>query len=283
MKYLRDYIENSIRNEHEKAQIAWDAKAYKIGSPRLHPSSLGGCPRAAILKAVQPFLKHSLHQPITHPFELYIQTVMMSGNVWENVIGNGLIAELPGLHRNVRSHNDIWAWELDGLIEPELSPEFPEGLIVEIKDTAEYNFKSKDRLPYLHHCCQVLAYQTLMEAKTGHHYPVRIYYNGRGQWAEYDIRSTSYEGPEWRTIEWHGRRNDYEVDGAYEHDIYAEMQALTTYWEMQALPQKYSSPFEKSFGCVRGSDKKSWYPNCQYFSNCWPGMPDGPFSKDVFT
>lgn len=277
MKYLRDYVESSITSKHEKTQAIWDAKAIKIGSPRLHPSSLGGCPREAILKAVQPFPKHPLHQSITHPFELYIQTVMMSGNVWEDVIGNGLIAEVSGLHRNVRSHSDTWAWELDGLIEPELSPEFPEGLIVEIKDTAEYNFKPKDRLPYLHHCCQVLAYQALMEAKTGHHYPARIYYNGRGQWAEYEIRGDN------GTIKWHGRRNDYEVDGVYEHDIYAEMQALETHWQMQALPQKYDTPFEKSFGCVRGSDKKGWYPNCQWAGYCWSTMPEGPFQKGDYT
>lgn len=281
MKYLRDYIEEIISEDQQAAQEAWDQRVRAVGAPRLHPSSLGGCKRAAILSAVKPFPDHPLYADETHPFDLYTQSVMLSGNVWESVISDSLWDHLSELAKSeafvpsVRNSTDTWAWELDGLIRPGKLADFPGGLIVELKDTAEYNFKVKDRLPYRHHLCQVIAYQRLQEQVTGTLFPVRIYYNGRGQWAEFDVRT--FEG----TIHYTGLVNGRDREGKLEHDVYAEMDELDAWWEQQALPPTYDSPFEVSFGCCRGSNKKGWYPSCRWYGYCWPNMPQkGPLDGD---
>jgi hypothetical protein len=52
---------------------------------------------------------------------------------------------------------------MDFLVEP--CDQFPDGAIIEHKATNPVNFRRKDRLPYLFHRYQVLAYGGLLRAE----------------------------------------------------------------------------------------------------------------------
>ena len=277
MYYLRDLVENQIDKLHQASNDSWNKRARQAGNgdgkPRLHPSSVAGCTRAAILTAVHPFPDHPLWVEHTNPFGLYTKSVMLSGQVWELEISRMLDAEIgESFTASTRRWNKYWAWELDAQI---IAPDekFPLGLIIELKDTAEYNFKIRSRLPYRHHAVQLSVYQELM----GNNTPARLYYNGRGHWAEYDIwHSNGY-------IYCEGQRDGHLSENSFEYDVPARMQELEAWLDSGELPPTEETPFERSFGCVRGSIKKGYFPNCQWYQYCWPEMPqEGPFPANAF-
>jgi len=277
MKYLRDIIEEQIEFCHTGSDVDWTSRARRASGPRLHPSSVAGCTRAAILTAVHPFPDNPLRLEQTHPFDLYTKSVMLSGNVWEREISNMLKSHLGySYEATCECDTELWAWELDGVLKINTEM-FPDGLIIELKDTAEYNFRVKSRLPYEHHAVQLMVYQALENRALGFEIPARLYYNGRGHWAEFDVHADDHY------IYCEGRCDDQQRSVEFEFNIAARMNELEVWFLSGELPPREDTPFERQFGCVRGTDKKGYHPNCRWFSACFPEMPaEGPFSKTAY-
>jgi hypothetical protein len=166
------------------------AETHEDAEPRLYVSSLGGCARQGFLSAFDHLSDHPFHVETSYPFDDYTIERMELGNELENLTWKALHNKLDGsIARNVPVGNEIWAGRIDFLIAQ--TPEFPSGLIVEHKGTSPWNFKP-DRLPYLTHCYQVLAYESLLEPVVGYKVPAKLYYRSWDNWAELLIQESSY-------------------------------------------------------------------------------------------
>jgi len=229
------------------------------GEPdRLWVSEIGRCIR-------KPFIRLSGAED-THPFDAYTLELFHSGNVWESEIRKAFTGRLPGtVVGELAVGNDIWSGRID-LYLVELNA------IIELKDTADHNFKARDRLPYLSHALQVMAYTKLLQEKwrLDMQPTASLYYHGRGNWAEFDLRQYD-EG-----ILFVGDKNNKEATGTLYANIDEEMARLESCWHdfqtYKIIPDPpYASPFEERFACLKAV-KDLWYPACTYFGHCWPEL-----------
>jgi len=264
---IRELIVDHVRKQQAASRRAW-IQRHQGAEPKLHPSSLGGCPRKAIWQAVDAYPNHPLHVDVTHPFDLYVQEVMHAGNVWEEE--NARALEAAGATRHPHIGNQHWTAEPDFALRENGTLH-----IIEHKNTAEHNFAIKRRLPYEFHCAQLACYGALVDAREA--VDCILYYHGRGHWAEFRV------WPDQQHLVWEGRVDGKLRSGVFDFDLAGRMAALEGYWTRQQLPPRYESPFTRTFGgCVRGSKRRGYWPGCPYFAHCWPELPqEGPFDEEV--
>ena len=260
---IRDTIKAWVLECQATNDMVWKTKYGD--EPRLHPSQFGFCRRKCIWGSLAGFPDHPLYAEPTHPLDDYVLEVMNSGIVWEDVNAPAL-ARLGAAH-GVRFDCPPWAFELDFLL--------PDGTIVEHKDTAEHNFRSKNRLPYGNHCIQLMVYSELMARLGAPASDCILYYHGRGHWAEFKVWQSGSQ------ILWEGEKDGWWTSGVVSFDLRSEMGEVERLWAAQDLPaHQFADPFEMGFGCVKGGSRSGYFPACQYFGHCWPTYPqEGPFDK----
>lgn len=237
------------------------------GMPRLvHVSELGSCPR-------KPFLRLA-SVPSGDWIDEYLLEIFFNGNLWEREILKTLAQYRPATQ--VRVSDDVFSGKIDALIQHGTTVP----IIVEIKDTADHNFRTKDRLPYMHHCYQVLAYEVLLRKKWDYNGPIQciLYYHGRSQWAEFEIRQEDWG------ISAVGYKNGDEVEvpflGAY---VNMEMELFREHFDASTTPDRYETPFTERFACTKTVKSYVW-PSCQYIEHCWPELADhsSPWNSDLW-
>jgi hypothetical protein len=138
----------------------------------------------------------------------------------------------------------------------------------------------KDRLPYLFHCLQALAYERLYRKQHGlnHVVPVWLYYRSWNHWAELEVWDNG------GYLCWNGLVNGREKSGEFEMEVSldTQMQMLAGYWRAEALPPRYETPFTEAFTCGwRDAKKRIAKPSCQYFGVCWPELPQWAEPSDL--
>lgn len=254
--------------EHLKELERTDGVAYKLarrGEPRLvHVSELGSCP-------LKPFLRLS-GVPSADWIDDYLLELFFNGNLWEREILKSIAQYTPATQVVVR--NDVFSGKIDALIGGHTS------IIVEIKDTADHNFRARDRLPYLHHCYQVLAYEVLLQAKWGDigRGPIecRLYYHGRSQWAEFVVKQEDWG------ISVVGNKNGDDVEVPFlGADVNQEMSLFRDHFENGTFPARYETPFTERFACTKTVKGYTW-PACQYIEHCWPKLTNPPWDSDLW-
>lgn len=242
----------------DKSQAEW-AGRHAGRVPKLHPSSVGGCRRKAVLNAVDAYPDHLLHVDAA-PLDDYVAELMYHGETWEAVNAPAFTSAIYHPHLET----ECWRGEPDFLINGTVA------CLVEHKDTAEHNFKIKDRLPYDFHCAQLVCYGLLWEQIHGHLPEMRLYYNGRGHYAEFLV------WPNEELTIWEGQVDDRWHSGVFPLCVGAEMVALEGYWKRQEVPESHASPFAERFACTK-RNRDLAYPACVYFNHCWPEYGEGPF------
>jgi len=260
---VRDAFIDRVRKDNEL-----DGLRHRVQSEgkvaKLWPSDIGGCIRKTILRI------HGVDE--THPFDDYVLELFDSGNVWERRIIRALgDAAIPG----VLVGDDLWSGKIDAVVIEAGRP-----IVVEIKDTADYNFRAKDRLPYESHVLQAAVYARLLRAQTDMEaLPSTIlYYHGRCSFAEFDLRIGRTE------ISFVGEINNRDRFGAVMLSLEDEMgrmeMVLDAYREQGDIPeQPYQSPFEERFACAKQSSGL-WWPACTYFGHCWEIEGGFPISEE---
>lgn len=261
LSLVRTAVEAHIEQQRKLDNAAW--KERHIGTePRLFISDMGGCPRKAVWNALVHYPGHPLHLPgIVPSFSPYVQAIMRAGIVWEKETELALRAMYgDALQTQVSVRNLFWSGRPDFIL--------PNNTIVEHKATNPYNFKAKARLPYRHHCIQVLAYQKILNCCAA----AKLYYRGWADWAEFAVWDTG------ENIHWEGLVNGYYKEGMIEASLTKIMHYIETYWERQTLPPAYGSPTSEDFACTRKT-KKGRYPNCSFIGECFPALRnvEGPF------
>lgn len=250
------------KEQHRLSDIAWEAK-YKHLGLRLHISDLGGCPRAAYLRLLG-------HEP--RPWDDYTIEVMQAGNMWEdqNLLA---IAHHYGTEAIIRTQtilsDGIWV----GSDDYELVNLNGVNYVIEHKNTSDANFRYGNRLPYDFHIYQVLGYAYLLrQTKPIQDWQARLYYHGRGNWAEFDVWD------DLAGIQYEGQINGkYVSGGGFETSLYMEMEKLERYWS-STLPPTYGTPvdFDITFGCTKSRGRKGHkvhWPSCRWWNSCWPNLP----------
>lgn len=278
---VREIIERGIARLHAESNEAWfERSRAAAGSdkvPKVHVSDFDSCTRAAILSAVQAFPENPRYRPPTEEMDLYTQSVMWSGREWEKELSEILSAELGASYSTSTALTvGPFTFEMDGLINHGNT----DVTVVELKDTAEYNFQVRKRLPYRHHVVQLAAYKMLYTDFVHVTNPNAVidavlYYNGRGQWAQFEVVFDD------NFVYFDGHINNRARKGEFEYSVPERARELAEWATKGELPPRLESPFEMRFGCVRGNDKKGYYPNCKWARYCWPDMPDGPFSRNA--
>jgi hypothetical protein len=182
-----------------------------------------------------------------------------------------------------------WSGRPDFVIGP--CEQFPEGAIIDCKATGAYQFAyTKNRIPRLSDCLQVLAYQHLMTYEDADFHPeAYLYYRQWYHYGEFNI---------WErhgVIYYEGSINGHDVSGEHGTCLKDMMYRLEAWWkfanDIEALEAcdmdplfelpGYRDPFENTFGCLRESRGK-WWSCCRWLSTCWPSIPpgtEGPFEK----
>lgn len=254
MGLVRDAVVKHVVISNRESRERWQ-KRHKDRPDRLFVSDLGGCVRKSYLRL--------RGEEVTHPFDPYVLEVMKAGKLWEwettcamrRAYGTKLQEQVP-------VGNKIWSGRIDYLL--------PGKTIIEHKATNPVNFKYGSRLPYVHHCLQVLAYRILLGGGEA-----TLYYRAWDQWAELDVWQHR-EG-----IAWDGEFNGKHKSGLLEGlDIVEEMARFEEWWDREGLPPCYETPFEKNFACTK-RQRKLYRPACSYFGFCWPQYPqDKPFKED---
>lgn len=260
LSLVRTAVEQHIELERVRSETAWRER-HSDTVPHLFVSDVGSCPRKAVWSAVNSYHKHPLRVEATHPFSPYVQAIMRAGIVWEKETEAALRAIYgDDLQTQVPARNTHWSGRPDFIL--------PNNIIVEHKATNPYNFKAKGRLPYRHHCLQVLAYQRILRLPVS---TAQLYYRGWADWAEFAVWDTG------DTIGWEGLVNGYYKEGSIKANLIELMDNLETFWALKVLPPKYISPTSENFACTRKT-RKGRYPNCQFFGRCWPDLPqEGPW------
>lgn len=236
---------------------------------RLWVSELGRCKR-------KPFLRLSGVKE-THPFDDYVLELFNSGHIWEREI----IAAFPDsalrpVSTQMEVRSAVWSGKLDLVV---WENEFP--TIIEIKDTADHNFRARSRLPYPAHTLQLLAYVKLLRQKSDLSRDPKniLYYHGRGSWAEMTL--TQHE----EGIMFDGQKNYKDIGGVLPLNVDEEMGAFEGLWdayqETGEIPERpYLSPFEERFSCCKVV-RSMHFPACTFCGACWPKLNNpGPFDAD---
>lgn len=257
-----------VRQQAKAHDPEWIA-AHRDKSPKLFISSLGFCKRKAFFEAVKARPNHPWYVDVTHPHDDYLLLKFRDGNVGEEATAQAL-AWMYGadLTCQFQVEHDIWSGRPDFLIQPDT--------IVEHKVTAASNFVRKGGIPYVFQCFQVLAYRRLLIPQLGRELHARLYYRGYpGNWAEFEVFDCdSY-------IEYEGYVNGKPRSGRFDANLSEEMVSFEAYWLANGLPPRYDTPLSEQFGCARET-KAGVYPDCPYFSHCWPELPkEGPFDEDL--
>lgn len=264
--FIRQKFVQELHHNSTVKEKRW-AIAHRGLPKKLFVSDLGSCPLRAKLRfdGIEP----------TNPFDDYVLEVMESGNVWGTYLAN-LFKDNPMTLAEVQVGDQIWSGRIDLLIA--VDPP----IVVEFKDVADYNFRAKDRLPYLHHCYQLLAYTHLLKQQWGstEEPEAVLYYHGRASWAEFDVRQKP-EG-----IIWYGETDKGYKDGFFENEDYREAmrQISNTVFPPEGhvveIPH-YPTPFTERFACTRNT-RAGTYPSCLYCFHCWPGLKDvqSPYNPD---
>jgi hypothetical protein len=198
--------------------------------------------------------------------------------LWEREIVKAFADRTPSAITQLDVKDDVFSGKIDLLIDVGGRP-----LIIEIKDTAAYNFKARDRLPYDSHCVQVLAYAKLLKKKWSldSDPSTTLYYHGRAEHAELALAQYP-EG-----VLWNGEIGRKQKDGVVYQDIDTVMQEArdryVAYQEHNVLPEiPFSSPFEERFMCCK-KVKDNWYPACNWMGYCWPQLPEhGPYDEEDY-
>lgn len=262
------------KEQHRLGDIAWEAK-YKHLGQRLHISDLGGCPRAAYLRLLG-------HEP--RPWDDYTIEVMQAGNVWEHENGEALSRYY---HEHIGNHglitqtvlgDGIWA----GSDDYELANLNGVNYVIEHKNTSNANFQYGNRLPYNFHIYQVLGYAYLLhQTKPIQDWQARLYYHGRGNWAEFEVYESAPFVDGSAHILYEGQINGKPVHGELPTSLYLEMEKLERYWP-DTLPPTYdtSVDFDITFGCTKSRGRKGHkvhYPSCRWWVHCH----DLPYDQPV--
>jgi hypothetical protein len=173
VSYVRDAVIEHVRACNEQGNKARGGELSQL-PPRIPVSQIGHCPRQAIFEAARWHPDHPLHVDPTHPFDDYVMEIMEAGNVWEYQTGKALSREFGSRYTHwlredpaLRVGNKYWSGHIDFWIEP--CQDYPDGAIIEHKATNPVNFVHKDRLPYLFHCPQVLAYRHFCGTSRSYH------------------------------------------------------------------------------------------------------------------
>lgn len=266
LSLVRTVVEMHIEQQRKINDAAYIARHKDSLVPHLFISDVGVCPRKAVWSALVHYPHHQLHADVTHPFSPYVQAIMRCGNVWETETEAALRAAYgDALQTQVPVRNEYWSGRVDFVL---FGPN--DTVIIEHKATNPYNFRSKDRLPYRHHCLQVLAYQKILNLPVS---SAQLYYRGWNNWAEFAVRD------EGNTIEWEGLINGAYKTGMIEANLTDIMDYIEDYWSTGFMPPAYSSPTSLDFACTRKT-RQGRYPSCQFFGCCWHGLPQvGPLPK----
>lgn len=245
MMQIHDIFTDAVRMNYDAFQASYVPSG---GPPRLWPSELGGCPRKSIYR-VSGTVE-------SNPFDDYVKELILNGLLWEDWIAHNL--KRHGYSIQVPASNQYWSGRIDAVKGTE---------IVEIKDTAEYNFSASGRLPYDHHLLQLLAYQRLWSGSN----KCTLYYHGRGKWAQFAVEQTP-DG-----ILYNGQVGQLEVQGFSPLHIDEEMGRFETFLvafrSSERLPDRpYESPFQERFACTK-EVKKARRTACVYCNLCWPELP----------
>jgi hypothetical protein len=173
VSYVRDAVIEQVRACNEQGNKARGNELSQL-PPRIPVSQIGHCPRQAIFEAARWHPDHPLHVDPTHSFDDYVMEIMEAGNVWEYQTGKALSREFGSRYTHwlredpaLRVGNKYWSGHIDFWIEP--CQDYPDGAIIEHKATNPVNFVHKDRLPYLFHCPQVLAYRHFCGTSRSYH------------------------------------------------------------------------------------------------------------------
>ncbi len=260
-----------VRMKAEEHNREW-LERHQGQPPRLFISALGFCKRKAFWDAVKAHPTHPWYVEASHPPDDYLLLKFRDGNAGEAITGEALQwMHGDDLTCQLRIEHPIWSGRPDFFIEPDT--------IVEHKVTAGYNFIRKNGLPYVFQCFQVLAYRKLLALQLGRELTVRLYYRGYpGNWAEFEV----FDHDDHITYE--GHVNGKERWGQFDASLAEEMEAFEWYWLGKELPPRCETPLSMKFGCARNVKKRGIYPDCTYFSRCWPDLPSvGPFDEDLLS
>lgn len=246
------------------------------GAPHLFVSNIGGCPRLAFLDSYQYQPGHPWCHTPSHPPDDYLLELFRAGYVWQEETARAMRAKYGDqLVEEPALADDVWRGHADFLVAQ--CEDYPEGAIVEHKATNPFGFRG-NRLPYLSHCLQVLAYGRLHRGMVGDKVPTYLFYRSWNNYAEFEVKQVETStGP---TIRFSGEVNGEAREG--EHwgaSVDETMATFRKYWEEGVLPPKYNDPFEEDYACTKpqGKSNNRW-PNCKFLSVCWPDLPRrGPY------
>ena len=179
--------------------------------------------------------------------------------------------ELDGITTQTVLGNDIWA----GSDDYEMTNLDGVNYVIEHKSTSDANFRYGNRLPYDFHVYQVLGYAHFLEQSSGEKWQSRLYYHGRGNWAEFDVWEHLLDG-----VCYEGQVNGKPVHGSFQTSLHDEMSKLTVYWP-DNLPPVYPTPmdFDIAFGCTKARGRKGrkvHWPSCRWWNSCYSLPYDQP-------
>ena len=240
---IREAIVEYLKEESKAQTAAWE-KRHEGQENKLFVSDLGQCVRKAYLR-INGYKE-------THPFRSYVLEVLRAGILWEEETARAL-RSIPGIQEQLHVGNAKWSGRIDFLTDT---------CIIEHKATNPANLRYSKRIPYEHHCLQLLAYQYFLEGTPNERRLAILYYRGWASWGEIEVRQLR-DG-----IHWHGVIAGKVKDGFLETGLAEEMGKFEQWWGKDELPPKYDSPTEHVFACTR-KIKSDTVPNCPYYGVCW--------------
>jgi len=256
MGIVRDAIVEHIKEQDARRTAERQArKAKSTDEPRLSVSSLGKCPRAAVMDALQEVRDFGEPRPhddgLLELFEL--------GHVWQAETSIALHDyfghEMVTIQEEERVENDVWRGRMDFSIPP--CEEYVPGAIIEHKATGSWS-----NVPFRDHIWQVLAYKYLLgdpDIETW------LYYRGYNKWAELKVWQFGddlvYEG---------------EMDGKPKSGVLPnlplrnEMDCFEFHWKQRevALPPI----LDIMNGCFKPWKGIRAYPSCRWLPICHPDV-----------
>lgn len=241
------------------------------GQTKLSVSALGRCVR----EAYQPLFGVEK----THEFDEYVESIIDSGNVWEEETAKALKFEYGDLvivdQAQLGVENEIWSGRKDFLFVA--GGPYPDGAIIEHKNTDKSNFYR--RIPYAHHVYQLLMYKRLLDQPD---IETWLYYRERARWAELKIWE-EFDGVHWQG-EIQGASYNPDAEGLLDAFLDVEIAKFEEWWGRGELPPRQESPFANNYVCLKKDKHDRWWPACLYCGACWPSLNgEGPFYETEWT